>query len=36
MKENAPFIDATLIQTDLTSDLKGNYQRKTSVLFWLY
>ncbi|AKK72551.1 folylpolyglutamate synthase [Chryseobacterium gallinarum] len=28
IEENAPFIDATLIQTDLTSDLKGNYQQK--------
>ncbi|WP_262150518.1 bifunctional folylpolyglutamate synthase/dihydrofolate synthase [Chryseobacterium foetidum] len=27
-KENAPFIDATLINTDLKSDLKGNYQEK--------
>jgi len=27
-KENAPFIDATAIQSDLTSDLKGNYQKK--------
>lgn len=27
-KENAPFIDATLINTDLKSDLKGNYQKK--------
>jgi dihydrofolate synthase/folylpolyglutamate synthase len=26
--EKAPFIDATLIYTDLESDLKGNYQRK--------
>ncbi|OCA69386.1 bifunctional folylpolyglutamate synthase/dihydrofolate synthase [Chryseobacterium artocarpi] len=26
--ENAPFIDATLLQTDLSSDLKGNYQKK--------
>lgn len=26
--ENAPFIDATTIQTNLVSDLKGNYQRK--------
>ncbi|MCT2408691.1 bifunctional folylpolyglutamate synthase/dihydrofolate synthase [Chryseobacterium antibioticum] len=26
--ENAPFIDATTIQTDLVSDLKGNYQKK--------
>ncbi|SHL31660.1 dihydrofolate synthase / folylpolyglutamate synthase [Chryseobacterium carnipullorum] len=26
--ENAPFIDATTIQTDLISDLKGNYQKK--------
>ncbi|WP_347218840.1 folylpolyglutamate synthase/dihydrofolate synthase family protein [Chryseobacterium sp.] len=28
VKEDAPFIDATLIYTDLTSDLKGNYQQK--------
>ncbi|MET3034627.1 folylpolyglutamate synthase/dihydrofolate synthase family protein [Chryseobacterium sp. NRRL B-14859] len=27
-EENAPFIDATLLQTDFTSDLKGNYQKK--------
>lgn len=27
-KENAPFIDATLLNTDLKSDLKGNYQQK--------
>jgi dihydrofolate synthase/folylpolyglutamate synthase len=27
-KENAPFIDATLLKTDLKSDLKGNYQEK--------
>ncbi|WP_027378602.1 bifunctional folylpolyglutamate synthase/dihydrofolate synthase [Chryseobacterium daeguense] len=27
-KEKAPFIDATLIETDLKSDLKGNYQKK--------
>lgn len=27
-KENTPFIDATLINTDLKSDLKGNYQEK--------
>ncbi len=26
--ENAPLIDATAIQTHLTSDLKGNYQQK--------
>ncbi|MCT2563485.1 bifunctional folylpolyglutamate synthase/dihydrofolate synthase [Chryseobacterium herbae] len=26
--ENAPFIDATTLQTDLASDLKGNYQKK--------
>lgn len=26
--ENAPFIDATLIQSNLVSDLKGNYQKK--------
>lgn len=25
--ENAPFIDATLLHTDLSSDLKGNYQK---------
>ncbi|WP_419489284.1 bifunctional folylpolyglutamate synthase/dihydrofolate synthase [Chryseobacterium bernardetii] len=28
MKEEASFIDATLLHTDLASDLKGNYQRK--------
>lgn len=28
LQENAPFIDATLIQTHLSSDLKGNYQQK--------
>ncbi|CAI8850699.1 bifunctional folylpolyglutamate synthase/dihydrofolate synthase [Chryseobacterium sp. IT-36CA2] len=28
IKENAPFIDATLINTNLESDLKGNYQKK--------
>ncbi|MDM1553948.1 MULTISPECIES: folylpolyglutamate synthase/dihydrofolate synthase family protein [Chryseobacterium] len=28
IKEDAPFIDATLLHTDLTSDLKGNYQQK--------
>jgi dihydrofolate synthase/folylpolyglutamate synthase len=28
IKENAPFIDATIIKTDLQSDLKGNYQKK--------
>ncbi|PKF75090.1 bifunctional folylpolyglutamate synthase/dihydrofolate synthase [Chryseobacterium sp. PMSZPI] len=28
IKESAPFIDATLIQTSLISDLKGNYQQK--------
>lgn len=28
VKENAPFTDATLLHTDLTSDLKGNYQQK--------
>ncbi|MBP2617337.1 bifunctional folylpolyglutamate synthase/dihydrofolate synthase [Chryseobacterium jejuense] len=28
MKEDAPFIDATLLHTDLSSDLKGNYQKK--------
>lgn len=27
-REKAPFIDATMIQTDLVSDLKGNYQKK--------
>ncbi|MGC5744968.1 bifunctional folylpolyglutamate synthase/dihydrofolate synthase [Chryseobacterium sp. NFX27] len=27
-QENAPFIDATLIQSELGSDLKGNYQKK--------
>lgn len=27
-RENAPFIDATLLKTDLKSDLKGNYQEK--------
>ncbi|MEG1590397.1 bifunctional folylpolyglutamate synthase/dihydrofolate synthase [Chryseobacterium sp.] len=27
-KENAPFIDATLLKTELKSDLKGNYQNK--------
>lgn len=27
-QENAPFIDATLLKTELTSDLKGNYQTK--------
>lgn len=27
-EKNAPFIDSTLIQTDLPSDLKGKYQRK--------
>ncbi|MCE3075192.1 bifunctional folylpolyglutamate synthase/dihydrofolate synthase [Chryseobacterium gwangjuense] len=27
-KENAPFIDATLLKTDLKSDLKGSYQEK--------
>lgn len=27
-KENTDFIDATLVKTDLTSDLKGNYQQK--------
>lgn len=26
--ENAPFIDASLLQTDLLSDLRGNYQKK--------
>lgn len=28
IKEDAPFTDATLLHTDLTSDLKGNYQQK--------
>ncbi|SEH35522.1 bifunctional folylpolyglutamate synthase/dihydrofolate synthase [Chryseobacterium culicis] len=28
IKENAPFTDATLFHTTLTSDLKGNYQKK--------
>lgn len=28
IKENAPFIDATLLQSQLSSDLKGNYQQK--------
>jgi len=27
-KENTHFIDATLVKTDLNSDLKGNYQKK--------
>ncbi|MCD0476949.1 bifunctional folylpolyglutamate synthase/dihydrofolate synthase [Chryseobacterium sp. LC2016-29] len=27
-KENAPFIDATILKTKLKSDLKGNYQNK--------
>ncbi|WP_159472543.1 bifunctional folylpolyglutamate synthase/dihydrofolate synthase [Chryseobacterium sp. 18068] len=27
-KENAPFIDATILKTELKSDLKGNYQNK--------
>ncbi|PQA94673.1 bifunctional folylpolyglutamate synthase/dihydrofolate synthase [Chryseobacterium shigense] len=27
-RENAPFIDATAIQSELASDLKGNYQKK--------
>lgn len=27
-KENAPFIDATVLKTELKSDLKGNYQNK--------
>lgn len=27
-KENAAFVDATLLKTDLKSDLKGNYQEK--------
>lgn len=26
--ENAPFVDTTLLETDLLSDLKGNYQKK--------
>jgi len=28
IQENAPFIDASLIQADFSSDLKGNYQQK--------
>lgn len=28
IKENAPFVDATLLQSQLSSDLKGNYQQK--------
>lgn len=28
VKENAPFIDATILKTELKSDLKGNYQNK--------
>ncbi|MEJ5103376.1 bifunctional folylpolyglutamate synthase/dihydrofolate synthase [Chryseobacterium sp. MYb328] len=28
LKKHAPFIDATLLHTDLSSDLKGNYQQK--------
>lgn len=28
VKESAPFIDATTVQTELKSDLAGNYQRK--------
>lgn len=28
LEENAPFTDATFIQSELTSDLKGNYQKK--------
>lgn len=28
VKENAPFIDATVLKTELKSDLKGNYQNK--------
>ncbi|MFP3592027.1 bifunctional folylpolyglutamate synthase/dihydrofolate synthase [Chryseobacterium sp. SIMBA_038] len=28
IQENAPFSDATLLKTDLKSDLKGNYQAK--------
>lgn len=27
-RENTSFIDATVVETDLTSDLKGNYQEK--------
>lgn len=27
-RENAPFVDATPLERDLTSDLKGNYQKK--------
>ncbi|KFF09225.1 bifunctional folylpolyglutamate synthase/dihydrofolate synthase [Chryseobacterium luteum] len=27
-REKAPFIDATMVQTDRVSDLKGNYQKK--------
>ncbi len=27
-RENAPFIDAALLKTDLKSDLEGNYQKK--------
>ncbi|MFL9834060.1 bifunctional folylpolyglutamate synthase/dihydrofolate synthase [Chryseobacterium terrae] len=27
-KENAPFIDASILKTELKSDLKGNYQNK--------
>jgi len=28
IEENAPFVDASLLTTDLSSDLKGNYQKK--------
>ncbi|MBK1894716.1 bifunctional folylpolyglutamate synthase/dihydrofolate synthase [Chryseobacterium paridis] len=28
IQNNAPFVDATLLQSDLKSDLKGNYQQK--------
>lgn len=28
LEENAPFTDATFIQSELTCDLKGNYQKK--------
>ncbi|OVE54873.1 bifunctional folylpolyglutamate synthase/dihydrofolate synthase [Chryseobacterium mucoviscidosis] len=31
-KENAAFVDATLLRTDLKSDLKGNYQEKNIKL----
>ncbi|AZA78635.1 bifunctional folylpolyglutamate synthase/dihydrofolate synthase [Chryseobacterium sp. G0186] len=30
--EQAPFIDATLLHTELKSDLKGNYQRKNILV----